>query len=170
MALRSLVHQLGQHRPRGGEWAGIDRTKLYGLQFSDIINPAYTSLTCHKCGEPGLRYDELTAKYFTDPDGKPIESRKWHGTMIPRDRVGAVRIVRGGPLFCCSNPDCPVVKINADYNGAQNIMRGFAAKQKALLRPPKKGTKASKQYWADVEAKVRAKLRLKGFVLADDPV
>ncbi|MEP0815264.1 MAG: hypothetical protein HRF49_11460 [bacterium] len=184
-AFRSLLHELGTYRTSGGNYVGIDRAGAYGI--ATVEKPsAYTSKVCHKCGWPGVRYSEVPYSWFVKredlskpkADRLPITHRKIRGgsLTVTYQETGNVLIQQGGKLFCCSNPQCEVVKINADYNAAQNLQREFAGEElvsksgrgkEAMLYLPggAVGMKAA-DFWKKAESDARSKLAARGFKLA----
>ncbi len=116
-------------------------------------------------------------KKWVDKDGVPITHKKIAGKDVVESDAGKVLIQPGGKLFCCSNPDCDVVKINADYNAAQNLHRQFAAKKGEkliefqdkekedgrLMNHPSAGLVKGKDYWKMAEESVVEKLKIRKF-------
>jgi len=161
MALRGTLKELGKTRTAGGNWIGVDRASLYGISVREVIQ-AYTSKSCSVCGAPGVRYAEIPARWFRDREGQPVDFRTFRGVNIAAHQQGDVLLDRGGPLFCCSNPECAVVKVHADRNAASNLIRQFASgKGQALLTPPKADAER-RQYWQAAETAAATKLASRG--------
>lgn len=177
-AFRALYHELSSDKGKNAKNAqGIDRAGAYAIAVYSY--PAsYTSRVCHKCGWPGVRFSEISASAFInrrEKDGVPLTHRKAAGKTIVLSDVGKVLIQPGGKLFCCSNHECEIVKINADYNAAQNLLRQFIGEKlievkgketTRTLTHPSKGQLKTKEFWKKAEESAQTKLISKGFTLA----
>ncbi len=177
-AFRALYHELTSDKGKGAKNAqGVDRAGAYGIPVYSLP-AAYTSKTCHKCGWPGVRFSEISASAFInrrEKVGVPLTHRKAAGKTIVLSDVGKVLIQPGGKLFCCSNPKCEVVKINADYNAAQNLLRQFSGEKlievkgkesTRTLVHPSEGQMKPKDFWKTAEESAQTKLVSNGFALA----
>jgi IS605 OrfB family transposase len=176
-SFRALYHELTSEKGKGKNRQGVDRAGAYGIPVYSFA-AAYSSRVCHKCGWPGNRWSEIPESLFrnkTGKDGLPLTHRKIAGKEIVQSDIGKVLVQPGGKLFCCSNPECGVVKINADYNAAQNLQRQFCAEkliesradgEQQKLKHPAEGWMPRKEFWKQVESGVVSKLASRGFQIA----
>ncbi|MEW5701384.1 MAG: hypothetical protein AB1792_04055 [Candidatus Zixiibacteriota bacterium] len=84
---------------------------LYGIKVEDWVPPGYSSTTCSACGWPGYRYKVP----------RRSEWDRFYGRRAGREYVKMAILERGGPLFCCANPQCTRRRINADVNASLNL-------------------------------------------------
>lgn len=117
--------------------------KPWGKSVYEFIWPTYTSQMCCYCGSIGTRFSRITKEQALRDLPADKGGKRYRGRPLGL-KEGIYQVIRGGKLFCCSNPECPSRKCydtcdkkkkgkphnhygirNADFNASVNLHKRF---------------------------------------------